>query len=48
METLDTRDLGRLINAADGPHWNDKRDVASLKVMARRTAGQSAADAQDR
>ncbi len=35
METLDARDLGRLINAVDGPHWSDKRDVALINVMAR-------------
>ena len=35
VETLDARDLGRLINAVDGPHWNDKRDVALINVMAR-------------
>ena len=35
VETLDARDLGRLINAVDGPHWSDKRDVALINVMAR-------------
>jgi len=35
VETLDARDLGRLINAVDGPQWSDKRDVALVNVMAR-------------
>ena len=35
METLDARDLGRLINAVDGPQWSDKRNVALINVMAR-------------
>jgi len=35
VETLDARDLGRLINAADGSHWSDKRDVALINVMER-------------
>ncbi len=35
IETLDGRDLGRLINAADGPDWQDKRDVALISVLAR-------------
>lgn len=35
VETLDARDLGRLINAVDGSHWSDKRDVALINVMAR-------------
>lgn len=35
IETLDGRDLGRLINAADGPDWQDKRGVALINVMAR-------------
>ena len=35
METLEARDLGRLINAVDDPHWSDKRDVALINVMAR-------------
>ena len=36
METLDARDLGRLINAVDGPQWSGKRrDVALINVMAR-------------
>ena len=35
VETLDARDLGRLINAVDGSHWGDKRDVALINVMAR-------------
>jgi len=35
VETLDARDLGRLIDAVDGPHWSDKRDVALINVMAR-------------
>jgi len=35
VEALGARDLGRLINAADGPHWSDKRDVALINVMAR-------------
>ena len=34
-ETLDARDLGRLINAVDGPLWSDKRAVALINVMAR-------------
>jgi hypothetical protein len=40
VETLDARDLGRLINAVDGPHWSEKRDVALINVMARGAAGQ--------
>jgi site-specific recombinase XerD len=35
VETLDARDLGRLINAVDGPQWSDRRDVALINVMAR-------------
>ena len=35
IETLDGRDLGRLINALDGPDWQDKRDVALINVLAR-------------
>jgi site-specific recombinase XerD len=35
VETLDARDLGRLINAVDGLQWSDKRDVALINVMAR-------------
>jgi len=35
VETLDARDLGRLINAVDGPQWSAKRDVALINVMAR-------------
>ena len=35
VDALDARDLGRLINAVDGPHWSDKRDVALINVMAR-------------
>jgi integrase/recombinase XerD len=35
VETLDARNLGRLINAVDGPHWSDKRDVALINVMSR-------------
>jgi len=34
-ETLDARDLGRLINAVDDPHWSGKRDAARINVMAR-------------
>ena len=34
-EALDARDLGRLINAADGSRWSDKRDVALINLMAR-------------
>jgi hypothetical protein len=30
-----TADLGRLINAVDGPLWSDKRAVALINVMAR-------------
>ena len=49
VETLDARDLGRLINAVDGPHWSDKRDVALINVMARAgTAGQRSTRAQGR
>ena len=35
VDALDARDLGRLINAVDGPHWSDKRDVALINVLAR-------------
>jgi len=35
LETLDGRDLGRLINVLDGPDWQDKRDVALINVLAR-------------
>ena len=35
VETLDARDLDRLISAVDGPHWNDKRSLALINVMAR-------------
>jgi site-specific recombinase XerD len=35
VETLDARDLGRLISAVDGPRWSDTRDVALINVMAR-------------
>jgi len=35
VETLDARDLGWLINAVDGPHWSDKRDVVLVNLMAR-------------
>lgn len=35
LGTLDARDLGRLINAVDGPQWSDRRDVALINVMAR-------------
>ena len=49
VETLDARDLGRLINAVDGPHWSDKRDVALINVMARAgLRGQRGARAQGR
>ena len=30
--TLDARDLERLINAVDGTHWSDKRDVALINA----------------
>jgi site-specific recombinase XerD len=35
VETPDARDLNRLIDAMDSPHWSDKRDVALINVMAR-------------
>jgi site-specific recombinase XerD len=35
METLAARDLGRLINAVDGPDWGEKRNMALINVMAR-------------
>jgi len=35
VDALDARDLGRLINAVDGPHWSAKRDVALINVLAR-------------
>ncbi len=34
-DILDARDLGRLLNALDGPTWRDKRDVALVNVLAR-------------
>ena len=38
VETLDARDLGRLINAADDPHRSDKRDMTLTNVVARGAA----------
>jgi integrase len=35
VDALDARDLGRLINAVDGPHWSAKRVVALINVLAR-------------
>jgi site-specific recombinase XerD len=35
VDTLDSRELGKLLAALDGATWQDKRDVALVSLMAR-------------